>query len=112
MTVICGDVCARRAVMWNAKTDRARIPWRWRFVVASFRLAFLLVVLWGVFDPGPGTLPEIVQRLLGISFKAAAGVVSIAAGILGVLSCLPWLMDAVAERSSQNVARGKDERSC
>lgn len=74
--------------MWSAKENGTRILWCWRLVVASLRLAFLLVVLWGVFDPGPGTLPEIVQRLLGISFKAAAGVVSIAAGILGVLSCL------------------------
>lgn len=85
--------------MRNAKTSTARIPWRWRFVVAAFRLAFLLVVLWGVFDPGPGTLPGILQNVLGISFKAAAGMVSIVAGILGVLSCLPWIMDAVPERS-------------
>jgi hypothetical protein len=98
--------------MWNAKTNTARIPRRWRFVVASFRLAFLLVLLWGLIDPGSGTLPGILQNLLGISFKTAAGMVSIVAGILGVLSCLPWIMDAVAERSSQNVPKGKDERSC
>lgn len=84
--------------MWSAKQNGTRIPRRWRFVVASFRLAFLLVVLWGVFDPGPGTLPEIVQRLLGISLKAAAAVVSIAVSILGVISCLPWLIDAAPER--------------
>jgi hypothetical protein len=97
--------------MWNAKTDKARIPWRWRFLVASFRLAFLLVLFWGVFDPGCGRLPGILQNLLRISFKAAAGMVSIMAGILGFLSCLPWIMDAGAERSRQNMPKSKDEGS-
>jgi len=53
------------------------------------RLLFALVGLWVVFDPGCGTLPELIHHASALPFALCAGLVSVVAALLGVLSVLP-----------------------
>ena len=91
--------------MKTGKTGRSLLS---RSAFGVFRLAFLLVLLWAMVDPGCGTLPKILQNALGISFTTAAGMVSIMVGMLGMLGCLPLIIVTGVERASQDMPKNKD----